>query len=79
VIKVQYISDSSGKTTGVFIPIDEWVVLKKQYGVEGEELGDVPDWQREEVDKRLTSYLSNPSRVSDFDQSIREIEREINL
>ncbi len=30
-IKLQYISDGSGKTTGVFIPISDWIKLKRRY------------------------------------------------
>ena len=32
---VQYISDSTGQTTGVFIPIEEWNALKEKFkGIE---------------------------------------------
>jgi len=30
-MKVQVIQDSNGKAAGVFIPINEWETLKKQY------------------------------------------------
>lgn len=30
-MSLQYISDSSGKTTGVFIPISEWNELKNRF------------------------------------------------
>lgn len=30
-LKLQIIQDSKGKTTGVYIPINEWKELKKQY------------------------------------------------
>jgi hypothetical protein len=39
-MNLQYISDNRGKTTGVFIPIQEWEVLKTKFkGLEDEELG----------------------------------------
>ena len=31
-MRVQVIQDSKGKATGVYIPINEWKELKKQYG-----------------------------------------------
>ena len=38
---LQYISDFNGKTTGVFIPIQEWESLKSKFtGLEEEELGE---------------------------------------
>jgi len=30
-MKLQVIQDSNGKATGVFIPYNEWKILKKQY------------------------------------------------
>ncbi len=30
-MNLQFISDSTGKATGVYIPINEWKKLKKQY------------------------------------------------
>lgn len=40
-MNLQYISDSRGKTTGVFIPIQEWEGLKSKFkGLEEEELGE---------------------------------------
>lgn len=38
-MRVQVIQDSNGKATGVFIPINEWDKLKKQY----EELANLED------------------------------------
>lgn len=40
-MNLQYISDSKGQTTGVFIPINEWEGLKSKFkGLEEEELGE---------------------------------------
>lgn len=76
-INLQYISDSTGKTTGVFIPIDEWNILKNKYeGIDQEEL-DVPTWQKEQVMKCLKDYHANPSLALDFDEEIEDIEKEL--
>ena len=32
-MSLQYISDSKGKTSGVYIPIQEWNRLKKKYTI----------------------------------------------
>lgn len=38
-MSLRYISDSTGKTAGVFIPINEWNELKSKFkGIETEEL-----------------------------------------
>jgi hypothetical protein len=33
---IKYLSDEKGKITGVFIPLDEWERLQKQYGIKEE-------------------------------------------
>jgi len=76
-MSLQYISDSKGKTTGVFIPISEWIELKNKYkGIDQEQV-DIPDWQKNEVRERLEEYKNNPEQASDFDSAIDEIEKDL--
>jgi len=76
-MNLQYISDSSGKTTGVFIPISEWNELKSKYkGIE-QEKADVPNWQIEEVRKRMANYKNNPEQALDFDTVMNDIEKDL--
>ncbi len=75
-MNLQYISDNKGKTTGVFIPIQEWEDLKSKYkGLEEEEV-DIPDWHKDIVRKRLADYKDNPSIALDFDSAMDDIEKE---
>ena len=74
-MNLQYISDNTGKTTGVFIPISEWNELKSKYkGIDQEE-ADLPVWQIEEVRKRLQDYRNEPGQALDFDAAMNEIEK----
>jgi len=74
---VQFISDSSGKTTGVFIPINEWNELKRKFkGLEHEEL-EVPDWHAEIVRERKERYRHNPDQTEDFDSSLDDIDNSL--
>ena len=74
-MNLQYISDNTGKTTGVFIPISEWNELKSKYkGIEQEQM-DIPDWQMEEVEKRLQDYRNEPVQALDFDAAMDDIEK----
>jgi len=76
-MNLQYISDSSGQTTGVFIPIKEWNELKNKYkGIEQEEV-DVPEWHKDIVRKRLDDYNKNPNQAMDFDSAMDDIEKEL--
>jgi hypothetical protein len=65
-MSLQYITDDKGRTTGVFIPIQEWEKLQSKYkGIEQdtEDAGEVPEWQKEIVRERMKNarpeeYLS---------------------
>lgn len=74
-MNLQYISDNTGKTTGVFIPISEWNELKSKYkGIEQEQT-DILTWQMEEVRKRLQDYRNEPGQALDFDAALDDIEK----
>lgn len=73
-MSLQYISDSKGQTTGVFIPIKEWKALKNKYkGLEEDGL-QIPNWQMKELDNRLEDYKKNPEQTLDFDKAMDDIE-----
>lgn len=76
-MNLQYISDNKGKTTGVFIPINDWEYLKNKYKeIEQEEkfIFEVPEWHKEIVLQRLKEYWNNPDNVLDWDNVQKEIE-----
>lgn len=76
-MSLQYISDSKGKTTGVFIPIKEWNALKIKFKeIEQVEL-DIPSWHMDEVEGRMEDYNNNPNQALDFDSAMDEIEKEL--
>jgi hypothetical protein len=68
-MNLQYISDSKGQTTGVF--------LKSKYkDIEGEEI-DIPEWHKDLVRQRLDDYKKNPGSALDFDTALDDIEKEL--
>lgn len=70
-----YIADSTGQTTGVFIPINDWNDLKNKYEVI--EQGDnIPNWQKDLVRSRIEEYDNNPDLALYFDSVMDEIEKE---
>ena len=76
-MNLQYISDSKGCTTGVFIPIKEWNDLKNKYkGIEQNEI-DIPVWHKHVVRERLEDYTEKPEQALDFDTSMDDIEMEL--
>ncbi|MFN3640841.1 MAG: addiction module protein [Flavobacterium sp.] len=76
-MNIQYISDGSGQTTGVFIPINEWNQLKSKYkGIEQEET-EIPEWHKKIVRQRLEDYKQNPDSAIDFDSAMDDIDKEL--
>lgn len=74
-MNLQYITDSNGETTGVFIPIKEWNDLKSRFR-DIDQLGaDVPEWHKEIVRKRMELYKNDPSQAMDFDTAMDDIEK----
>jgi hypothetical protein len=78
---LQFIHDSKGNTTGVFIPIEDWQSLKTKYSdlqkEEAESIAELASWQKQVIDERLSDYYNNSSDVSDFDKTIDDIEKNI--
>jgi len=74
-MNLQFISDSKGETTGVYIPIKEWNELKNKFkGIEQEEI-DIPDFHKKILQQRLTDYKNSPDQSIDFDTAIDDIEK----
>lgn len=80
-MSLQYISDSNGIPTGVFIPLNEWENIKNKYDGLEEDLTNpnLPAWQKKELDKRIEDYNKSPNNVQDFDEAMNEIESELEL
>ncbi|SFI37598.1 addiction module protein [Halpernia frigidisoli] len=71
---LQYILDTKGNKTGVFIPIDEWESLTEKYNVSFEdEILDfkIPEWHKRILDERLEDYYKNPQNVKKFDDLLK--------
>ncbi|TKG92986.1 addiction module component CHP02574 family protein [Puteibacter caeruleilacunae] len=76
-MNLQYILDSKGEPTGVFIPIGEWNKLKKKYkNIEQEDFV-IPDWHKDLVQERLAEYKQNPDSTLDFNEAMNDIEEDL--
>lgn len=74
-MNVQYITDSKGETTGVFIPISDWIGLKSKYGEFNEE-SVIPEFHKEIVRSRISEYENNPAIGLDFDSVLVDLEND---
>lgn len=78
-MNLQFIHDTKGNTTGVFIPIEEWQMLKAKYADlqidEIENNSELSSWQKEIIDVRLNDYYTNPNDVEDFSKLLDDVEK----
>lgn len=58
-MRTQIIQDHNGLPMGVFIPIEEWENMKRKYPDIEKNNDDLPQWQKDVLDKRLDSYQNN--------------------
>jgi len=80
-MSLQFIHDNLGNTTGVFIPIEDWQLLKIKYTdlqKEEAEIGiDLSQWQKEIIDERLNDYYTNINDIADFGNTLDDIEKNL--
>jgi len=74
-LNVQYITDDTGKITGVFIPISDCYGLKSRFEDSNEE-STIPEFHKEIVRKRVREYDNNPLLGLDFDEVMVELKNE---
>lgn len=76
-MKLQILQDSKGNNSGVFIPMEDWILIKNKYPNIETLQQEIPQWQKDIVNSRLADYLQNPNDVKDFDELLDELEREL--
>jgi hypothetical protein len=63
IMNLQVVYDNKGNSSGVYIPSQEWTLIKQQYPDIEEISNDIPDWQKELLTSRLEVIAINPERV----------------
>ena len=73
---LQYIHDSNGNTTGVFIPTEDWNKLKSKYHI-ADDVSDFesPDWHQEIVAERFEEYRKNPTQGESWDDLQKRLKK----
>lgn len=74
-MRTQIIQDHNGQPTGVFIPIEDWENIKKNYP-DIEKIDDeLPQWQKDALDMRLAD-LKNPNQLEPIDELFKTLDFE---
>lgn len=67
-IQAQILKDKDGVSMGVFIPINDWEQVKRNYPDVEEITGDFPQWEKDFIDARLETANKHPERLHPLDQ-----------
>lgn len=76
-MSVNYLSDNTGETFAVQIPIDEWKKIKNKYPDVDDIDGDLPQWQKDMIDRRMNAIENDPQSVRDITGLFDELDKEI--
>ena len=74
---VNYLSNSGGETIAVQIPIDDWKKIKDKYPDVDDLDGDLPQWQKNMIDKRMRAINDDVTSVMDIEGLFDELDKEI--
>jgi hypothetical protein len=76
-MKTQIIQDHNGLPTGVFIPIEDWEIIKNEYpNIEATEK-ELEQWEKDSIDQRLVEIEKNPERLQPIENLFKELKRKI--
>ncbi len=76
-MSVNYVSDNSGATIAIQIPIEDWKRIKEKYpDIDSPEDG-TPEWQMKLMKQRLKMIEKDPESIMDIDGLFEELDKEI--
>ena len=76
-MKLQVLQDNQGNQTGVYIPLEDWTLIKNNYPDIETIDQDLPQWEKDLIDNRLNSIANNPQRLRPINELLEELNRRI--
>ena len=76
-MRLQIIQDGQGKSTGVFIPMEDWTLIKNQYPDIENADNDLEQWEKDLIDTRLNVIDKNPKRLKEGENLLKVLKRKI--
>ena len=74
---MQILQNELGANTGVFIPINEWTIMKTNYPDIDSLVYNLPDWQKKIVAERLIDIERNPESLRPISELFDILDKEI--
>lgn len=76
-MKLQILQDNLGNQTGVYVPMEDWTLIKNNYpDIENLE-DELPQWQKDLIDDRLETIAKNPELLKPIEGLLEELRRKI--
>ncbi len=76
-MRFQIIRDGHGKNAGVFIPMEDWTLIKNQYpDIENVDIGS-EQWEKDLIDTRLDAIAKSPDQLKQGENLLNELKRKI--
>ncbi len=76
-MKLQILQDNSGNPTGVYVPMEDWTLIKNNYPDIENIDQNLPQWEKELIDARLTAIAQDPTQLKPIEELIQELNRKI--
>lgn len=76
-MKLQVLKDNLGNQIGVYVPIEDWTLIKNNYpDIETLEQ-ELPQWEKDLIDGRLAAIAKNPESLKPIENLLEELKRKI--
>lgn len=76
-MKLQVLQDNFGNKTGVYVPMEDWTLIKNNYPDIENLDQDLPQWEKYLIDNRLEAIAKNPERLKPIEGLFEELRRKI--
>jgi hypothetical protein len=76
-MKLQILQDNLGNQTGVYMPIEDWNLLKQNYPDLETLDAELSDWEKELIDSRLEIIAKQPERLKPISLLLEQLKPKI--
>jgi Putative addiction module component len=76
-MRLQVLQDNFGNQTGIYVPMEDWTLIKNNYPDIESIDQDLPQWEKDIIDRRLKAIQSSPNRLRPINELFEELNRKI--
>lgn len=76
-MKLQVYQDNFGNQTCVYVPIEDWALIKNNYPDVKTLEQELPQEEKNSIDERLEAISKNPERLKQIKNLFEELKRKI--